>query len=202
MLVLLIVIFKKNLMEKFFQTVAQFTNISQESKQDLSGALKRFEFEKGKILVKPYSVCNYLYFVEEGLTRTFYYKNEKDITDWISAENSFAVSLISFITRKPDRRGIELLEPSIIYALHHDELESLCIKHHDIENFVRRLVSFGLIQVSEKFDALHFETALQRYQTLMKNTPALLQRVPLGMIASYLGITQETLSRMRAKISF
>jgi hypothetical protein len=56
----------------------------------------------------------------------------------------------------------------------------------------------GLIQLQKKLDDLHFSTALQRYQTLMENNPTFIQRVPLGMIASYLGITQETLSRIRA----
>jgi signal-transduction protein with cAMP-binding, CBS, and nucleotidyltransferase domain len=121
------------------------------------------------MLVKPDTICNYLYFIESGLTRTFYYKDGKDITDWISAENSFAVSVVSFITQKPDRRGIELLEPAILYSIHHDELESLCAKHHDIENMVRHLISMGLIQLQKKLDDLHFSTALQRYQTLMEN---------------------------------
>jgi len=64
----------------------------------------------------------------------------------------------------------------------------------------RLLVSSGLIQLQQRFDDLHFATALQRYQTLMKENPTLIQRVPLGMIASYLGITQETLSRIRSQI--
>jgi hypothetical protein len=124
----------------------------------------------------------------------------KDVTDWISDENSFACSIISFINRKPDRRIIELLEPSVLFALHYNDLESLCSKHHDIENLFRHLVSFGLVQLQQKFDDLHFSTALKRYQKLMATHPSFIQRVPLGMIASYLGITQETLSRIRSQI--
>jgi len=161
--------------------------------------LTRLEFPKGQVLVKPGKICNYLYFINSGLTRTFYYKDRKDVTDWISDENSFAVSIISFITRKPDRRGIELIEPSVLYAIHHEDLENLCNEHHDIEKMARHMVSFGLIQLQQKFDDLHFATALQRYQTLMANNPTFILRMPLGMIASYLGITQETLSRIRAR---
>ena len=187
-------------MDKFFETVSQFTNLSAESELALSSVLKRLELPKGHVLVKPDTVCNHTYFIESGLTRTYYFKDGKDITDWLSAENSFAVSIISFITRKPDRRAIELLEPSILFSLHVDDLENLCSKHHDIEKMTRLLISFGLVQLQQKFDDLHFATALQRYQTLMATNPTFMLRVPLGMIASYLGITQETLSRIRSQI--
>ena len=187
-------------MQEFFETVSQFTILSANSRLALASVLKRSEFPKGEILVKPDTICDSIYFIERGLTRTYYIKDGKDITDWLSAENTFAVSIISFITRKPDRRAIELLEPSILLSIHVDQLESLCATHHDIERMTRLLVSSGLVQLQQKFDDLHFETALQRYQNLMTTNPTLLQRVPLGMIASYLGITQETLSRIRSQI--
>ena len=187
-------------MDKFFQTVSQFTHLSAESKQEFSERLKISEFPKGHILLQQDKICNYLYFVDTGLARTFYLKDGKDVTDWFSVENSFAVSPISFITRQPDRRAIELLEPSVIYSLHYNDMETLSRKHHDIENFYRHLVSSGMVQLLQKIDAFHFSTALQRYQTLMATNPTIIQRVPLGMIASYLGITQETLSRIRSQI--
>ncbi|MBN8856435.1 MAG: hypothetical protein BGO55_16715 [Sphingobacteriales bacterium 50-39] len=111
----------------------------------------------------------------------------------------FACSIISFLTRQPDRRGIELLEDAVLWGLHCDELEKLYKHYHDIERLGRLLVSFGLIQLQQRFDDLHFATAAQRYRTLIDTNPSFIQRVPLGMIASYLGITQETLSRIRAQ---
>jgi CRP-like cAMP-binding protein len=187
-------------MDQFFQAVSQFTRLCDDSRQALSTQLKRLELPKGHILVKHDTICNYIYFIESGLTRTYYVKDGKDVTDWISDENSFACSIISFIGRKPDRRAIELLEPSVLLALHYNDLESLASRHHDIENLFRQLVSFGLVQLQQKLDDLHFSTALQRYQTLMATHPSFILRVPLGMIASYLGITQETLSRIRAQV--
>ena len=187
-------------MERFFQATSQFSTLSNESKQELSTHLKNQEFPKGHILVRADTICNYVYFIDQGLTRTFYWKDGKDITDWISDENSFACSIISFITRQPDRRGIESLEPCVLLSLHYNDLEKLSSKHHDIETFYRKLISFGLVQVQQRFDDLHFSSALQRYQILMNTHPEYLQRVPLSMIASYLGITQETLSRIRSQV--
>ncbi|MEO5642668.1 MAG: Crp/Fnr family transcriptional regulator [Bacteroidia bacterium] len=187
-------------MNKFFEVISGIAELTMESRQEMALCLHRSELPKGHLLVKQDAVCDYFYFIEQGLTRTFYYKDGKDVTDWISNENSFACSIISFITRQPDRRNIELLEPSVISGIHYDELEKLCKKHHDVEHLIRKIVCAGLIQVQQKFDDVHFETAVQRYQTLMNKNASLIQRVPLGMIASYLGITQETLSRIRSQV--
>ena len=187
-------------MDQFFLTVSQYTILSEQSKQELSACLKKLVLPKGHILVKPDTVCNFIYFIDSGLTRTYYLKDGKDITDWISDEHSFACSVISFITRKPDRRGIELLEDGVLYRLHYNDLTALCLKQHDIETLFRKLVASGLIQLQQKFDDQHFSTALERYRVLLQTNPSFIQRVPLGMIASYLGITQETLSRIRSQI--
>ena len=173
--------------------------MSAESRDALASILRKMDLPKDHRLVKQDSVCHYVYFIESGLTRTFYYKDGKDVTDWLSAEGDFACAIISFLTRRPDRRGIELLEDSVLWGMHHDDLERLYKQYHEIERLGRLLVGFGLIQVQQRFDDLHFATAAQRYQTLMDTNPTFIQRVPLGMIASYLGITQETLSRIRAQ---
>ena len=186
-------------MESDFKMVSQNSKLNPVTKLAIEGVLKELEWPRGHILVKQDTVCNYFYFIERGLTRTYYYKDGKDVTDWISDKNSFAVSIISFITRQPDRRIIELLEPSILWAMHYEDFENLCKEYHDFERLGRFLCATGIVQLQRKFDDLHFATASERYQTLMQTNPTYIQRVPLGMIASYLGITQETLSRIRSK---
>ena len=188
-------------MESFFKNAEQLVRLSAEAREALASSLSYHEVSKGHLLVKPHSICNYLYFVEKGLTRTFYYKEDKDITDWLSPENNFACSIVSFINRIPDRRGIEVLEDSILWSLEHSKLEQLYQSFHEIERLGRLIISSGMTMMQKRFDDLHFATALERYDTLMKTYPTLLQRTPLGHIASYLGITQETLSRIRAQKS-
>lgn len=186
-------------METFFEIVSQFVQLSGEAREAMVEVLKPLELPKAHVLVRRHTVCNHVYFVEQGLTRTWYYKDEKDITDWFSPENTFACSILSFISRQPDRREIELLEPSRLWSLSYDDLEDLYRRYHDVERFGRLLVSMGLVQVQQRFDELHFSTASERYQNLMQTNPSLIQRAPLGMIATYLGITPETLSRIRAQ---
>jgi CRP-like cAMP-binding protein len=186
-------------MDGFFSYIANFVKLDDDSRDALAAALQPLELPKGYQLLRPGGICHHLYFIEKGLTRTYYLKDGKDITDWISTEGTIAVSIVSFLTLQPDVRGIELLEPSTLFALGRSDLENLYSRFHDIERLGRLLVSGGILQLQQRFDDLHFATAHQRYQQLIDTTPSLINRVPLGMIASYLGITQETLSRIRAQ---
>jgi len=183
----------------FFSYIKTFTHLSETSAAALGSALERLDLPKGHTLLRPGSVCHYLWFIEKGLSRTFYIKEGKDVTDWISTENSIAVSIISFLTRKPDRRGIQLLEDSTIWAISYTDLERLYQEYPDIDRLGRLFLSHGIIQLQQRFDDLHFATAHDRYQQLIAANPSLVNRVPLGMIASWLGITQETLSRIRSQ---
>jgi CRP-like cAMP-binding protein len=185
----------------FIAALSQVTPLTDKSLDALASKMVRLEHKAGHVLLRPGSVCDHLYFVEKGLTRTFYDKEERDITDWLSMEGEFACSILSFISRQPDRRGIELIEDSVLWRLAHSDLEELYTLHHDIERLGRLLVQMGLVQVQQRFDDLHFATAAHRYNHLMKTRPGLILRVPLGRIASYLGVTQETLSRIRGRIN-
>ena len=86
----------------------------------------------------------------------------------------------------------------MLWAISNQDIENLYKQHHDIERLGRLLISHGVVQLQQRFDDLHFATAAERYQKLIAIHPSLINRVPLGMIASYLGITQETLSRVRS----
>lgn len=186
-------------MDAFFKTIAHFATLSDEGKQAFGAILRQEEWPKGHLLLKPNGICRRIYFIEQGLTRTFYYKEGKDVTDWLSAEGTFAGSMISFLTQAPDVRGIELLEPSVFWSFAHEHLEKLYTQYYEIERLGRLLTAHAYILVQQRFDDLLFTTATERYHKLLQQHPTFLQRVPLGLIASYLGITQETLSRIRSQ---
>src|SRR5215218_4391720 len=128
-------------MEAFFQTIDQFLQLSAEGKSAFSLILQKEAQPKGHVLLKLGSICRRIYFIEQGLTRTFYYKDGKDVTDWLSAENTFAGSMISFLTQTPDVRGVELLEPSVLWSFSHAALETLYNQHHEIERLGRLLTN-------------------------------------------------------------
>lgn len=187
-------------MKKFLETISGLVGLPPQCEAELLSIAKFREVAKGEIILKVNSVSSSAYYIEQGLTRTFYYKDGKDVTDWISTEGEFAISIISFLSNLPDRRGIEALEAGVLYELQRTDLELLYHKYHEIERLGRLLVSQGIIQLQQRFDELHFSTARERYQELMAEKPAFIQRVPLGILASFLGMSQETLSRIRAQI--
>lgn len=188
------------MLNPFIEAISHFTPLSPVSQSALTAVLKRLALEKGHVLIQQNSVCQWVYFIQTGLTRTYYYKDGKDVTDWLSAEGQFAVSISSFVTQQPDRRIVELLEPSVLWAISYAALEKLYQEHHEIERLGRLLTNHGLLLLQQRFDELHFATALERYTNLMALNPTLVRRVPLGMVASYLGMSAETLSRVRAQV--
>jgi CRP-like cAMP-binding protein len=184
----------------FYDSVAHFVKMSKESKKALMKIMVKQELPKGKVLVSFEQACNSVYYIEKGLARSYYLKDGKEITERFSKEAQFCCSIVSYITGKTDHRQIELLENSIIWTTPYVELEKLYNAHHDVERLGRYINSLELVDMHERLNNIQFESAPDRYKHFITAHPALMQRVPLGMIASYLGITQETLSRIRSQV--
>jgi CRP-like cAMP-binding protein len=188
-------------MNVLFNCIDQYYKISDTSKAALNKALREEELVKNTILVSEGSICNQLFFLEKGCVRGYYNLDGKEVTYWFSFENSFLTSFYSFISRKPGIENIELLEDSILWSIRYEALQELYDQHPDIERMVRIVYERYYIQLEERLISSQFKMASERYEQLLETSPHMLQRISLGHIASYLGISQETLSRIRAKIS-
>jgi CRP-like cAMP-binding protein len=138
-----------------------------------------------------------LYFLQQGALRGYYNLDGKAITYWFAFEDDFVTSFHSFITQQPAVENIQLLEGSILWAISKDKLNRLLNQHHELEKLLRTAYEKYYIRLEERFVNAQFKTAAERYEQLLQQTPHIIERVPLGAIASYLGITQETLSRIR-----
>ncbi|RYG03529.1 MAG: Crp/Fnr family transcriptional regulator [Chitinophagaceae bacterium] len=166
----------------------------------MEACLEKVELPKGELLVREGRICRNIYFVEKGAMRGFYTLGGKEITHWFAFENDFVTSNHSFIREQPSVENIQLMEDAILWKLSKQDLQRLMNDHHDIERLVRMNYEKYYIRLEERFVNAHFKSASERYQDLLTETPHILERVPLGWIASYLGISQETLSRVRGKI--
>ncbi len=138
------------------------------------------------------------YFIKKGLVRIYYLKDGKEITDNFSAENEWITSIYSFLQNIPDHFHIQTLEPTEALKISLDDLEECFKDFPEMERFGRMLISTYFLEQSERIIMLQFNSAKERYQFFERTSKNKLTRVPLGMLASHLGMTQETLSRVRS----
>lgn len=156
------------------------------------------EYKKGGLVQPIGHTCRTIYFVKRGALRVYYFKDSHEITESFEFENSFVARAESLLTGKPSRKAIEAIEDSEVLAINAIKLFELYDQHPYLERLFRKLMEASYLKMINRVESLQFHTAAERYQELLREHSDLLQRVPLKMIASYLGITPESLSRIRA----
>ena len=161
--------------------------------------IKQASFPKNHHLHREGAICNHLYLVKRGMVRSYYHKDGKDITAHFAAEGEVITAIDSFIQRKSSRYNLELLEASALTLISHQGLATLLEENPQYEREARAFLEQIYIELAERVEDLLFHNAKDRYRKLIENRPSLLQKVSLSHIASYLGITQETLSRIRSQ---
>lgn len=180
--------------------VSGIITVSKELESEIVGISKKIKVTKNDILVNQKERCRNLFFIEKGLVRGFYFEGGKEITNWFAREQEFATSFYSFITNEPSAETIEALEDCELLQIAHSDLQNLYKKFPDTERIGRIITENYYIKLEERFLNIQFRTARERYQNLLQKNPGLLQRASLGQIATYLGMSQETLSRTRAEL--
>ena len=190
------------MIESLLQNIENVIKVSEDLKARIISISKAEIVKKGKFIHRPNRVCDKTYFISSGLIRIYYEKGEKEVTDNFAAENEWITSIYSFMKNVPDNCYIQTLEDSELIAINIYELEKCFADFPEMERFGRILISKYFVEQSERIISLQFHTAKERYEYFSKQSANKLGRVPLGMLASHLGITQETLSRVRAEITF
>ena len=175
----------------------RYSTMTHEELDMLESILVPMKFQKGEIILPEGEVCKNIYWIAKGLVRQFYFKNGKDLTEYMATENNICMCIESLFKEEPTRLQIMAIEPSILYALPKDALEQASIKSVNIQMLYRKILEESLILSQVHADMLRFETAQDRYVKLVKRQPKLVLRAPLVYIASYLQMTPETLSRVR-----
>lgn len=188
------------LLEKLLSHIQSYYQLSTEAQSALHDCFEQVVLSKNDYLLTEGKICRHLYFLEDGAIRGFYNLDGKEVTHWFGFEEDFVTSFHSFTTQEPAVENIQLLEGSILWSISKEALTGLLKEYHEIERLVRIAYEKYYIRLEERFVNAHFKTAAQRYEQLLQQTPHIPERVPLGYIASYLGISQETLSRIRSRI--
>jgi CRP-like cAMP-binding protein len=171
-----------------------------ETIQSIDNLWKYEELPKGAHLLKEGSLSQQAFFVEKGLLRLYYLKDGKDITHFFFSENNIYVPIENVFLNLPYPYNLELLENSIIRTVDFPIIKRQLDENIKLYHFVLHVAVSTIKQLAEHLYALQFQSAQERYKLLLKNHPKLLLRSPLGHIASYLNITQSTLSKIRASV--
>ena len=187
-------------MDSLFSHIKTYHPLCNEAQQALENCFEQQVFAKNEYLLTEDKVCRHLYFLEKGAVRGYYILDGREITHWFAFENDFVTSFHSFITQAPAVENIQFLEGSIVWCISKEKLSKLFNEFHEIERVVRIGYEKYYIRLEERFVAGQFKTASERYENLINQSPHILERVPLGYVASFLGISQETLSRIRGRL--
>lgn len=171
--------------------------ISELSEQLLVDICREVSIVKGKNLQEIGHTCKTVYFVQKGVVRIYYFKDAIDITESFEFENAFVARAESLFTGQPSRKAIQALESTKLVAIDSTRLFKLFDTHPDLERLFRKIIEVSYVRTINRIESLQFNAAEERYKSLLKESPDVLKRIPLKYIASYLGITQVSLSRIR-----
>lgn len=156
-------------------------------------------YPKHHTLISTNKIETSIYLLKKGLVRAYANNTDQQITFWFGKEGDTIISLKSYVLNQKGYEVIETLETCELYELKVHNLQELFNEDIHIANWGRKLCERELIKAEERLISLQFLSATDRYKELLQNNSDLLRRVQLGHLASYLGVTQVTLSRIRAQ---
>jgi CRP-like cAMP-binding protein len=157
-------------------------------------------YSKDDFLLKADSICNKSYWVESGILRRYYVHNDKEITTGFYFKDDLAMSFESYALQKPSREYIQALTEVTVSITEYTSFQVQKVKHRQLQELDFLMTEYYALLLEEKVFELHTQNATQRYQTLLSKSPHIIKQVQLTQIASYLNISLETLSRIRANI--
>lgn len=186
-------------MQKLIHAIQKRVEIDEDLKRALNRSFLPEKIKRKAELLRNGNSCKKLYFLETGTVRTFYFHEEKEVTSWFYKEDLFFTSWYSFYTQKEGYECIEALEDAVVYSIHYNDYINLINSSQKFERFARLLAEEQIAFTDQFFKGFMFLSAKQKYDLLLLYFPDIELRVKLIYIASFLGISRETLSRIRAE---
>ncbi|WP_294752618.1 Crp/Fnr family transcriptional regulator [Prevotella sp.] len=176
----------------------RYSTMTHDELDILESILVSQKYAKGEMILKEGEICRQFLYIDKGLVRQFYFKHGKEVTEHLGQEQTIVMCIESLFKEEPTKLQMEALEPTIVYALPKADLERVAMHNVNIQILYRKILEESLIISQIHADLVRFETAQDRYKKLCKLCPQVVLRAPLVYIASYLQMTPETLSRVRA----
>jgi len=182
------------------EVISKVYPLPEPSHKILKSKITQVSYPKGHMLLRADHTERSVYFIGKGVVRAYANALHGQLTFWFGMEGAPVLSMKSYISGEKSYENVELLEACHLYKVSIAELRALFEEDVHLANWGRKLAEQELVKTEERLIAMQFKTAQQRYTDLINQQPELLQRVSLGHIASYLGMSQVSLSRIRAGI--
>jgi CRP-like cAMP-binding protein len=179
----------------------QFTDFNDSELEIIMPYFENKEFKKKTILLNVGTVSNEVFYIMKGCIRLYCEKEGEELSTYFFTENMFAGSYDSFLSRKPSKVAIETLEECEVLVLNHKSQERLYEIFPKMNEFIRKAIELRFVLLHDLFISYLLNSPEERYLTLLNDRPELLQRIPQHQIASFLGITPVSLSRIRNRIA-
>jgi CRP-like cAMP-binding protein len=157
------------------------------------------QVDRGSYLVKAGEICKHIYFIRKGAIRGFIKEGVKEVTTWITAENEMVSSIRGFSLQEPSLENIQAIEHCDLIVVAYESLQYLYEHHIEVNIVARKLLERYYRDAEERAFISRIPNAAKRYRHFLETKSELSNRIPLKYIASYLGMTIETLSRIRSK---
>lgn len=189
------------IMDAFIEKLCKKYKIAETDVQTLLGCMEEVHFKKRELIVHEGSRNSNLYLIKKGIWRGYYHKEGVDTTLWFASEGEAAFSVWGYVDNAYSLISIEAMSDSIAYCISRTALDRFFSSSIGLANLGIRLIEQQFLALESALISAGSPRAKERYLTLIKETPELLQYVPLKYIASYLWITPQSLSRIRAEIT-
>lgn len=186
-------------METLLRNLQAIHPLSNALLEYLQKHLRCLQIGKRHYLLKAGHVCRNIYFIEKGLFRCFYLKEEAEVSSWFMKEGDVIASVLSFFNQTPSYESIQAIEDSIVHYIEHRELEYIYRTFPEFNYVGRVLVQKYYMLSEQRLYSLRMQRAQERYDYLLEYHSELVLRVPAKYLASYLGITEVTMSKIKAR---
>jgi len=186
-------------MEALILLINNFVKLDADTTSEIKKYFREERFKKNDFVIQEGKICDKIFFIKFGAVRRFCIKDGCEVTKRIYTDNQFVTSLSSFFEQKPSFENFQTCEDSILYALSYSD-EQILLQNPLFLRFHVKLLRNYLSRINEFNHSFRVMNPEKKYLFLLKSFPQIIQKAKLKHISSLIGVSQETLSRIRASI--
>lgn len=179
--------------------IKEYIQLPEEELDHIVNKFKKKHLRKNEFVLREGEICKDLIFVQSGCLRLFYLQGEVEVSVWFALKHTSAIEIYSFISETPTNNFLQAIEDSEILYLPKSELNQLYEAYPKMQEMMRKFWEDVILHLLERFTALQRDAAEKRYLDLL-NKPELLQTIPQKYLASFIGVTPTSLSRIKKNI--